>query len=179
MCPPPPLSLTLSVYFFIAGVHLETGADVVCSILDIDLTECCLILGTNPNVLSLPGPTAAVSVDAKEKRRKRKSKSAAVLEEAGLSPGASVVGLVEHKTSYFLVLSCSTLNGCRLAYGLVNSVSQNRAGSLLGPKEIMGGGGQQASCISSKPGHLFQTRLVLAFVKIWLHSGKDVQGGRA
>lgn len=95
--------------------------EVVCSILDIDLIETCLILSRNPNVLSQPTSTAAT--DAKERKSKRKSKSAAILEEAGLSPGASVVGLVEHKTPYFLVLSCSTLTGCKLAYGLINSVS--------------------------------------------------------
>lgn len=111
---------------------METGTEVVCSILDIDLVECCLVLSTNPNVLLPPPPLGQTASPASvEKRRKRKSKSAAVLEEAGLNPGASVVGLVEHKTPYFLVLSCSTLNGCRLAYGLINSVSQQLC-TLLG-----------------------------------------------
>lgn len=103
---------------------MEDGSEVVCSVLDVDLIECCLVLSRNQNVLSeQQSSTVVAAVDGKEKKKKRKSKSAAVLEEAGLRPGESVVGLVEHKTLYFLVLSCSTLTGCRLAYGLINSVS--------------------------------------------------------
>ena len=104
------------------------GAEVVCSILDVDLIECCLVLSRNQSVLQnqpvgSEGSTAATATPAQGKKKKGKSRSAAALEEAWLSPGTSMVGLVEHKTPYYLVLSCSTLTGCRMAYGLINSVS--------------------------------------------------------
>lgn len=108
------------------GANLEVGSEVVCSILDIDLVECRLVLSRNPNVLPQPcspvRPSYPVTRSRTAERKKRKS--ALVIEEVGLSPGSSVVGLVEHKTPYFLVLSCSTLSGCKLAYGLMNTVSR-------------------------------------------------------
>jgi hypothetical protein len=87
------------------------------------------MLSRNQNVLSEhPEDTAEEG-----KKKKRKSKSAVVLKEAELSPGTSVVGLVEHKTPYFLVVSCSTLMGHRLAYGLINSVSLSISRPMWSP----------------------------------------------
>lgn len=106
----------------------------MCSILDIDLVECRLVLSRNPNVLPPPPCSPApssrpVTRSRTVERNKRKSAAASlVIEEVGLRPGASVVGLVEHKTQYYLVLSCSTLSGCKLAYGLMNTVSGREGG---------------------------------------------------
>ncbi len=103
---------------------------MVCCILDVDLVECRLVLSRNPNVLphsssAVPATSSPSSpAPSKMDRKKRKAKSsAAIVEEVGLSPGSSVVGLVEHKTPYYLVLSCSTLTGYRLVYGLMDTVS--------------------------------------------------------
>ena len=98
---------------------------MACSILDIDLVECRLVLSRNPNVLLPPpcSPVPSYPVTRSRTAERKKRKSALVVEEVGLSPGSSVVGLVEHKTPYYLVLSCSTLSGCKLAYGLMNTVS--------------------------------------------------------
>lgn len=113
------LSCVLYIVLFV-GVQLETGAEVVCSILDIDLVECCLVLTRNPNLLTQSSSAAGIST----RTRSRRSKSSLSVEGVGFSSGSSVVGLVELKTPNFLVLSCSTLSGCKLAYGLINSVSQ-------------------------------------------------------
>ena len=106
------------------GAPLERGVEVVCSILDVDLVECCLVLTRNPNVQSHPSSSSTDSTPASKTPRKgRRSKPhSVVVEEVGVSPGSSVVGLVEHKTPYYLVLSCSTLAGCRLVYGLMDTV---------------------------------------------------------
>lgn len=107
------------------------GDEVICAILDLDLVECCLVLTRNPNIKSPPTPSANAATPSpsspaprRSERVRRKMKTAtAIVEEVGLSPGSSVVGMVEHKTPYYVVLSCSTLTGYRLVYGLMDTVS--------------------------------------------------------
>lgn len=115
-----------TLYCAYAGAPLEKDSEVVCSILDVDFIEYCLILSRNPSIVSPLAPSlnsASPITTSKMKEKKKLLKSTAIIEEVGLSPGSSVVGVVEHKTPYYLVLSCSTLTGCKLAYGLMDTVS--------------------------------------------------------
>lgn len=94
--------------------------------MDVDLVECCLVLSRDSELSSRPQVSADTSGKAgvKQKRGRRSRSGVAVaVEGVGLSPGSPVVGVVEHKTPYYLLLSCPTLTGHRLAYGLMDTVS--------------------------------------------------------
>lgn len=105
----------------VVGAPLVKGHHVECSILDIDLIECCVILSRNTVLSSSSATVATVATPRRSGRNKLK---VPVIAEVGLSSGSPLVGVVEHKTPYYLVLSCATLAGHKLAYGLMDTVSQ-------------------------------------------------------
>ena len=95
-----------------------------CSILDIDLVECCLILSRNSILAPAPSTPSSLPSPLKPSKKGRgKKPKMPVVAEVGLSPGSSLVGVVEHKCAYYLLLSCPTLAGHKLAYGLMDTVS--------------------------------------------------------
>ena len=109
------------------GATPSRGSEVVCCILDIDLTECFLVLSLNSKLVSQPASSSPATPAKGPKERGKKLKSIA---ELGLSLGSSVVGVVEHKTPYYLVMSCTTLIGSMIVYGLMDTVSFYRYSQL-------------------------------------------------
>lgn len=91
---------------------VKKGSLVTGCILDVDLVECCLVLSLNPQLTSTP------STSNKQGRR-----AAAKVKVGDLQPGSTLLATVEHKTAYYFVLSCNTMAGSRLAYGIMDTVS--------------------------------------------------------
>ena len=97
-------------------IPLKKGDEVTCCVLDVDLVEYCLVLSLNPHLATSLSPFPSSS---KRKARKR----AAAIGGGELQPGSTFLATVEHKTPHYFVLSCSTIAGARLAYGVMDSVS--------------------------------------------------------
>ena len=93
------------------------GDAVSCCVLDIDLVECCLVLSLNPQL------TTTLSSSSSSKKQSRKRAAAAGGIGSELQPGSTLLATVEHKTPHYFVLSCSTIAGARLAYGVMDTVS--------------------------------------------------------
>ena len=88
--------------------------------LDIDLVDCCILVSLNPNLTTIAADSDDHESSGKGRRR-RKSKH--TKNNDGLKLLSSIVGTVELKTPQYFILSIA---GTRLAYGLVDSVSENR-----------------------------------------------------
>ena len=99
-----------------SATSLSKGDELTCCILDVDLVQCCLWLSLNPQLAT--SPSASSSSSSKRQSRKR---AAAIGSE--LQPGSTLLATVEYKTPHYFVLSCSTIAGARLAYGVMDSVS--------------------------------------------------------
>ena len=102
------------VHFINLGLTtpLRKGDQVTGCILDVDLVECCLVLSLN---------TQLTSSHTSSSKRQAKKKAAASAGE--LQPGSTLLATVEHKTPYYFVLSCNTISGAKLAYGVMDTVS--------------------------------------------------------
>ena len=85
---------------------------MTCCVVDLDLVECCLVISLNPELTTTP---------TSSKRRGRKS-AAKVVSSADLQPGSTLLATVEHKTDYYFALSCNTISGAKLAYGVMDTV---------------------------------------------------------
>lgn len=85
---------------------------------DIDLVECCLVLSLNPLLTAMPTSSSL------KRRGKRSAAAAAKVNSSDLQVGSTLLATVEHKTDYYFVVSCNTLSGARLAYGVIDTVRQ-------------------------------------------------------
>ena len=94
------------------------GDAVSCCVLDIDLVECCLVLSLNPQLT-----TTLSSSSSSSKKQSRKRAAAAGCIGSEVQPGSTLLATVEHKTPHYFILSCSTIAGARLAYGVMDTVS--------------------------------------------------------
>ena len=95
------------------GVTIETGDEVTAVVIDVDLVECCLVFSLNQQLF----PTST-SGRVLRSASKRKSSAGETLEPMDLQEA-----IVEHKTSYYFVLSYSNGPGQKLAYGVMDAVS--------------------------------------------------------
>ena len=112
------------IYFFLVFSPLVNKSDeVTCCILDVDLVECCLVLSLNPQLAASPSPSSSSSSSSSSKKQSRKRAAAASGIGSELQPGSTLLATVEHKTPHYFILSCSTIAGARLAYGVMDTVS--------------------------------------------------------
>ena len=89
-------------------------------ILDVDLVECCLVLSLNSDLMT----TSLSSSSSSLKGKAKKKATAAVFGGGELPPGSTLLAVVEHKTPHYFIVSCSTIAGSKLAYGVMDTVSQ-------------------------------------------------------
>lgn len=100
-------------------VKVQTGDEVACVILDIDLVDCCLMVSLNPKLTSnceLGESSGRVLRSSSKKKKEAKPSVPA-------GPSGSLKATVEHKTPYYFMLSYTTVTGTGLAYGVMDTVS--------------------------------------------------------
>ena len=65
-------------------------------------------------------PQLATSLSSSKRQSKKRP---AAISGGELQPGSTLLAIVEHKTPHYFVLSCNTIAGARLAYGVMDTVS--------------------------------------------------------
>ena len=81
--------------------------------------ECSLVLSLNHLLTATP-----TSSSSKRRGKRLAAAAAAKVNSSDLQIGSTLLATVEHKTDYYFVVSCNTLSGARLAYGVIDTVRQ-------------------------------------------------------
>lgn len=107
----------------LAEVKVQPGDMVVCVMLDIDLVNCCLEVSLNPKLTS--GDSAGSDSSGGRVLRSSSRKKKEVKSTEPMQPSGSLMVTVEFKSPHYFILSYSSLSGTGLAYGVMDSVSNN------------------------------------------------------